>query len=222
MLAVRSTMMLMDLNTRQSGDTSPSDTDQTTENQPSPDPIQTSETAPETGWSYHGTPSAPVGTAGDEPQATVLPVSWTAPEFHEYAKGPRWFLAAGAIGLAVSLVAFLLTRDFVSTSVIILVTMILLINAAHRPGTHECAIDSRGIVIAGKARPFSYYKAFTITEEADSLSFTLLPLKRFTPLLTVVFPKEKFDEIAVALQEHLPYQMEITDPIDNLARRLRF
>jgi hypothetical protein len=155
------------------------------------------------------------------PQAESNSVTWTASEFVAHHKSITWYLllALGAIVLAA--VVWLLTKDTFATAVVIIGALLLGVYATHKPRQLSYALDDQGLTIGGRYHPFAEFRSFTIVPEGAFLSIELSPLKRFATFTTIYFDPADEDRITELLSAHLPFEERISDPIDQLVRRIR-
>lgn len=150
-------------------------------------------------------------------------IQWSASEFVHHEKSSKWYIVLGFVTAVVAAVIFMLTRDIITTGAIVMVAIAFGLVAARRPRTLQYEINEYGVVIAGKQYPFELFKSFSvIDEDQDSSAITLLPVKRFMPLVNMYYPLDQEDAIVEVLAEYLPYEHRESDAVDNIMRRLRF
>jgi hypothetical protein len=184
---------------------------------PSPQPAQ-----PEANWQYQNDNQQSYDDA-PEPAHTGDTVQWSASEFVHHEKSSNWYLLLILATIVVAVGIFLLTRDFITMGAIILVALAFGLVAARKPRTLEYEVNESGILISGKYYPFNLFKSFSVVDEDQASSaITLLPTKRFMPLVTMYYPLDQEDEIVEVLGEYLPYEHRESDTVDNIMRRLRF
>lgn len=174
--------------------------------------------------------AAPAETPPLEPQAPAQPASfssaahveWTASEYIANPKSAGWFgmLVLGSLVLAG--LAYVVTKDFISTAIIPVLGIIVGIFAARQPQVLGYKIDSKGIYIGSKFYPYSSFKSFSVAQEHAMGFISLMPLKRFMPPLAVHYAPDDEEHIVQTLAEYLPYEEHKSDVVDNLTRRFRF
>lgn len=162
--------------------------------------------------------SAAAAVHHDEDRA----ITWTASEYVANQKTYGWYVLLGLGALAAATLIFLITRDKVSTGVIVLVGIIFGITAAHQPRTLEYRLDHNGIKIGDKLYPYSDFKSFSVMEDGAINSILLLPLKRFMPGLSIYYPPDQEEDILAVLGSYLPHETREIDAIDRLMRKIRF
>jgi hypothetical protein len=181
---------------------------------PEPAPIPPEEDLP---------PEEPA-TAEADPEATgdILTITWTASEFVAHEKSAGWYvlLLLGAAVFAAGI--YLLTRDFVSTVVVLVAAILLAIFGAHTPREQQYIIDNQGIGIGPKHYSFDDFKSFAVASEGAFSSLVFMPLKRFAIPRTVYYAPADEERILSVVSTQLPLEEHRLDAIDNLMRRIRF
>jgi hypothetical protein len=164
----------------------------------------------------------PVESADQETQGVAPLASWTASEYIAHRKGTSWYMGlAAATGLLAAAV-YLLTRDIISTSVVVIVGLLFGVFAARQPSVLDYSIHDSGLQIGNKFYPFTDFKSFTVQEESALPSIYLLPLKRFLPGLTIYFPPDQEDAVIAAFADYLPHEERQLDVIDRLMHKIGF
>lgn len=149
-------------------------------------------------------------------------IEWTASEYIANPKSSGWFglLMLGSVVLAA--VVYVITRDFVSTGVIIFLAIIVGVFAARQPKTLTYKIDNTGVHIGERHFPYDTFKFFSIGYEHAIGFISLMPLRRFMPPLTIHYSPQDEERIAETLANYLPYEEHKLDAVDAITRRLRF
>ncbi len=149
-------------------------------------------------------------------------VSWSASEFIAHHKSASWYGVLGLATLVVAALVFLITRDKISTVVIIFVGIIFGISASRQPRTLGYRVDAAGLTIGPKLYAYEQFRAFAVMREDAFSSVVFMPLKRFTPLLTIYYDPKDEQHIIRILSDRLPLDTHKLDWIDQLMRRVRF
>ena len=124
--------------------------------------------------------------------------------------------------IVVAGLAFLITKDWTTTTVICVTAVLFGYMAAQKPRTLKYVIDSRGVTIGTKQYPYSMFKTFSVLTDTALHSVQLLPLKRFMPPLSLYYPPDQEDQIVETLVRFLPFATAKNDPFDRLMTRIRF
>ncbi|HVV66478.1 MAG TPA: hypothetical protein VHB72_00185 [Candidatus Saccharimonadales bacterium] len=154
--------------------------------------------------------------------ASITPVSWTASEFIAHEKNPGWYAGLIAIAVVLSAAVYVITKDMISTIVVVVCALALGVLANRKPRQLQYGLNGSGISIGSKHFDYGAFKSFSVVPEGAFSSIVLTPLKRFAPLTTIYYAPEDEDKILGVLSSFLPLQEQRPDAIDTVARRLRF
>ncbi len=149
-------------------------------------------------------------------------VSWTASEFLAHQKTFGWYAALMFVGFLVAGVVYFLTRDYISTGVVVFASVIMGILGARKPRVLSYKLDGKGLTIEDKFHPYGDFKSFSIIQEQEAKSIALMPLKRFMPLLIIYFDPKDEERVAQVLASHLPVEAHKLDTVDRLMSKIRF
>ncbi len=149
-------------------------------------------------------------------------VDWTASEFVAHSKTVVWYLSLAAITVVVALLAFLITKDKITTSVILVVGLVLGIYGARKPKIQSYRLSEDGLSIANKTYNFSDYRSFAVLEEGAFRTLTLMPVKRFGFMVTAHYDPADEDKIINFLGGYLPMEERKKDLLDQFLWKIRF
>lgn len=179
---------------------------------------------PEPGWVFNpeeNSSNESTAEPANKPEVADS-IGWSASEFIAHNKNSGWYFAlAGGAGL-LSLAIFFLTKDLISSIVVVIVAIVFGVFAARKPRELQYYIDNTGLKIAEKFYPYSDFKSFSVIQEDGIESIWFMPLKRFMPIISVYFDPNDGQKIADVLSQYLPFENRQPDPVDKLMRRLRF
>lgn len=167
-------------------------------------------------------PSNPVEPTIPEPMAIPAEISWTASEYVAHTKGVGWYLVSSIALVGITIAAFLVTRDIITTTIIVVIALLVGVSSAQKPRVLPYHLSPQGLTISNKFYPYSQFKSFSIMDEGVFSSIMFLPMQRFMPSLSIYYDPEDEERIVAALSVYLPMEMRKHDLMDNLARRLRF
>jgi hypothetical protein len=177
-------------------------------------------------WKYNPANAAtPVNSPAPQPQVAQpqsLGIRWTASEFIAHQKNGGWYgiLALGA--LVASVIVYLITKDIVSSVVILLAAVAFGVVAARQPRELGYQVDGQGLIIGNKEYAYGMFRSFSVIQEGAFASIVFVPLKRFAPLTTIYYDPADEDTIIGVISQHLPMQQRSNDVIDRLMWRIRF
>jgi hypothetical protein len=149
-------------------------------------------------------------------------ITWSASEFVAHEKSLSWYAILTLVTLVVAAGIYLLTRDKISTSVIIVAGIVLGAYGRRKPRVLDYRLDESGITVDKKFFDYDSFNSFSVVDEGAFSSVVLMPLKRFSPSLTIYFAPDDEDKIIAMLADRLPVEDPRSDPIDRLMHRIRF
>ncbi len=149
-------------------------------------------------------------------------VAWSASEYISHQKSAGWYIALIVASLLAAGMVLLITSDWVTFGVILVVASLFGVFAARKPQVLDYQVYPAGIVIHGKEYHFDDFKSFAVHAEAALPSVYFMPVKRFMPGLSVYFPPDQGEKIVQTLSDYLPRDDKGPDPVDRLMKRVRF
>lgn len=159
----------------------------------------------------------------DPPQKTAgKPVSWQAPEYIEHHHPASWYASLVLASAVLAAVIYFLTKDIFAVVITALLGAIVGIAASHKPKTITYSLSGSSLSLNSKAYQLKLYKSFSVVDEGEIVSATLMPLKRFMLPLAIYFNHTDTDKIVDALSARLPHDDRPADAVERLASRLRF
>lgn len=155
-------------------------------------------------------------------QANEDTIDWTAAEFIDHEKTSSWYGTLALVALVAAILAYLLTKDKLTTAIVILAAILLGVSAARKPQAQHYSLAPEGVLVGSKAYYYHDFKTFSIAKEGANTIVVFMPLKRFMPPLTIYVLPELEDKVTDFLASYLPFAEHKTDAVDNLMRRIRF
>ena len=159
---------------------------------------------------------------GSTPPPMNEELSWTAAEFVEHQKTTTWYMALGLVGVVITVVAYLISRDKITTGVVVFAIITFGLYAARKPRTQEYHLNAGGILAGNRAYALQDFKTFSITQEGATVSIVFMPLKRFMPPLTIYVAPDMEERVVAFLSSFMPFERHKPDAVDALMRRIRF
>lgn len=147
---------------------------------------------------------------------------WSASEYIAHHKSTSWYVGLGVVVALFSLVVYALTRDVVSTVVIVVVGILFGVFAGRPPEVRTYQITPAGLAISEKLYDFHMFKSFSVHDEGVVRSIFFTPVKRFMPGISVYYPLDQEEEIVNILADYLPNEETNPSAIDNFMRKVRF
>jgi hypothetical protein len=149
-------------------------------------------------------------------------IAWTASEFIEHKKSVGWYGLLLLVGVVLASGDYFVTKDIISTSVILLAAVMFGVYAARKPRTQQYHLSPHGLQVAQRLYEFHSFKNFSIADEDAIVSIVFIPLARFSPPLTIYVAPDLEGRIVDYLSLFLPFEQHHTDAIDGLLRRIHF
>jgi hypothetical protein len=165
---------------------------------------------------------APSMMAADEDLPPEASISWTAPEFLSHEKTGVWFVGLTLITIIATGVFYLTTHSIVTAAAIIVGGLMLGVYGGREPRQLEYRLGHSSLSIGDRQFPYENFRAFSIIKDGDIVSIDFMPLKRFSPILTVYFHPDDEAAITNLLSSRLPYEARKLDAIERLMRNLHF
>ena len=190
-------------------------------------------TEPTVGWQFNGG-DATSALAQDQniqqnfsagAQADPLPpegLRWTASEFVAHEKSPAWYGLLALGGVASGILIYFITKDKITTGIILFAALALGIFAGRKPRVQEYGVSHAGLRVGQKNYAFYDFKSFSVAEEGAIITIVFLPLKRFMPALTIYVAPDVEDKVVDFLADILPIEKHRQDMVDSFMKRIRF
>jgi hypothetical protein len=180
-----------------------------------------------------GAPSLPSATPTPKaniPQPEAQPisqsvdgsVSWTASEYVAHDKSPGWYALVVLAALVLAAIIFLLTKDKISTGVVVAVGIAFAGYGARKPRQLQYVLNDSGLSIGDKHYGWGHFRSFAVIDEGAFSNILFMPLKRFSPLITVYYDPKDEAKIMPLLSDRLPMEDRDHDVVDRLMHRIRF
>ena len=150
------------------------------------------------------------------------PINWTASEFIAHDKTAGWYGTLAGVAVLLAAIIFLLTRDAISSSVVVVGALLFGVYAARQPRQLPYSLSDHGLHVGSRFYPLQQFRSFSVVPEGAFSSIVFMPLKRFAPLTTIYYPPESEDQIVSILSTELPFAEHRHDAIERLMRRIRF
>lgn len=148
-------------------------------------------------------------------------LTWDASEFIAHQKSTVWYVYLFTITIVAAGLIFLLTKDKITTAVIVIAGLIFGFYATRKPHDVRYQLDDNGVTVGQKYYDYNAFKSFSIIHDNDSSSLAFVPLKRFMPRLYVFYRHQDEKKIMDILVDQLPFEQR-RDAIDNFLRWIHY
>jgi len=158
----------------------------------------------------------------DNPVATHQEIAWLGSEYIHHEKSGSWFMALVAVSVLSAGLAFLITRDLITSGMILFCGFIFGIFSRRTPQQIQYSVSDNGVTIGEKTYNFKQFKSFAVAKEGAIENIVLQPLKRFDTLRTIYCAPEQLDDIVEIISAHIPMDDHSPDVVDKLMHKVRF
>lgn len=149
-------------------------------------------------------------------------VEWTSSGDELRLRASAWRVRMTLLSLVAAVIIYVLTRDIISAGSVGVVGLLFGFLGSRRPPSLTYTVDSQGINIGQRHYAYSDFRAFTVSDDVQSPSINLVPLKRFLPILALHYDSKLRDEIIDVLAAHLPLEIPKRDAIDSIINKVKF
>ena len=149
------------------------------------------------------------------------PIAWNAPEGVRVQRGAVWYVLFAIVLAGLMALAILVFKNWTFTILLPIMAVALFVLSNKNPQTINYAISPKGIYIADTLHDFSEFRAFGLLHENDQHSILLLPVKRFSPGLTIYFSEAEGEKIVDMLGARLPMQEIKPDALEKFIRLIK-
>lgn len=137
-------------------------------------------------------------------------------------KNSSWYFLLAIAAVVVAALFYLITRDLISSVVVIVGAIALGVYGARPPRQITYQLDNRGLSIGTRLFAYNEFRSFAIVPEGAFNSIILVHHKRFAPLTTVYPAPDQEEAIINVIANHLPLEEHKLDAVEHLMRRIRF
>lgn len=149
------------------------------------------------------------------------PIAWNAPEGVRVQRGAVWYVLFAIVLVGLMALAILVFQNWTFAILLPIMAVALFVLSNKNPQTINYAISPKGIYIADTLHDFSEFRAFGLLHENDQHSILLLPVKRFSPGLTIYFSEAEGEKIVDMLGARLPMQEIKPDALEKFIRLIK-
>lgn len=150
------------------------------------------------------------------------PVHWQATEYIHEEKNGLWFTIFSLVVLTLIVLDVLLFHSYTFSALVVVMAIAVIVFSRRPPRTLNYTLSQdQGLYIGETLHHFSEFKAFGLIEDRNQHSIILIPIKRFSPGVSVYFPTEAGEQIVDILGSRLPMQPLKLDIIDIIVQKLR-
>jgi hypothetical protein len=157
-----------------------------------------------------------------QPADNTEPVHWSANETIDAEKGGLWFVALIVIALIFIAGDIFLLKEFTFSILVVVMVAVIIIYSSRPARIIDYTLSGeQGLYIGEKLYHFSEFKSFGLIQDQGQHSILLVPVKRFSPGVSVYFPEDAGEKIVDIFGARLPMREMKLDFIDTIVRKLR-
>lgn len=149
------------------------------------------------------------------------PFAWRAPEGIKVDRGPVWYVMFAIVFIVLIVLAIWVFNSWSFAILLPLMAISVILLTSSDPREINFAISPKGVYVSDKLYDFSEFRGFGIIEDDRQHSILLLPVKRFSPGLTIYFSEKDGEKIVDMLGARLPMQEIKPDIIDKFIRLIK-
>ena len=149
------------------------------------------------------------------------PVSWQSVELSHEERGLTWYIIFGIIVAGLMALAIFVFQSITFAILIPVMAISVIVLSIRPPATIVYSVSPKGVYVADKLYDFSEFRAFGVVRDERGNSITLLPVKRFSPGVTLYFNEVDGEKIVDMLGARLPLQEIKPDGLEKLIRLIR-
>lgn len=149
------------------------------------------------------------------------PYSWQAPEGVHVKREKSWYILFAIVVLALMALSIFVFKSITFTILIPVMATAVILLSAKPPRMINYAISAKGVYVADRLYDFSEFRAFGVMVDEQLSSVLLLPVKRFSPGLTIYFTAADGEKVVDMLGARLPMQEIKPDALDKFIRMIR-
>lgn len=148
-------------------------------------------------------------------------IKWSAGSVMSH-RGGLWYAGFFVISLLLSAGVYLLFKDIMTCGVILFCALVIIIFGLKKPRKIDYLLTQNSIKINNKSYSLHDFKFFTVTKRENGGMVSLIPLKRFSPSITVNYGVDNEQLVIGALSSVMPLEQKEKDIFDNLMHFIGF
>lgn len=160
-----------------------------------------------------------LGIASPKPDKAI---EWVSSGDELQARSSAWRIRMILLSVVAAAIIYAITRDVVSSGAVVIAGILFGFLGARKPPAIQYKLDSHGFSIGPRVYSYREFRAFSVADDIVPPSINIVPLKRFSPMLSIHFDVQHHDEIVDILAQHLPLEEHRHDAFDSIITRIKF
>lgn len=166
--------------------------------------------------------SIPTNSDIKQPVVENAPIRWSSSEFIYREKSSLWFISFVIIVIILILSDIFLLKSYTFSILVLVMAAAVVVFLRRPPRVINYALSgNHGLYIGERLYHFNEFKAFGIIQDEGYNSIMLIPIKRFSPGVSVYFPQEVGEQIVDVFGARLPMENIKLDVLDVIVKKLR-
>jgi hypothetical protein len=150
------------------------------------------------------------------------PVHWQAAEYIHGEKNIIWYGLFVIVVFGFIAVDIFLMKSYTFSVLVVVMAVAIIVYLRRPPRTVDYTLSGeQGLYIGERLYHFSEFKAFGLIKDDGQHSIMLIPIKRFSPGVSVYFPESDGEKIIDILGARLPMENLKLDMVDVVVKKLR-
>lgn len=130
-------------------------------------------------------------------------ITWKAPEFIKYEKGPDWYWAVGVISITIA-VAAVVFGNVLFGILVLIASVALTLQGSQDPEIREFSVDRQGVQADEILYPYSSLKSFWVENNPHEQKLLLQSEKAWMPYIVMPIAEVDPEEVRDFLLQFLP------------------
>ena len=149
------------------------------------------------------------------------PFSWQATEGVVHQRNSMWYIAFAIVVLGLMALAIFVFNSITFATLLPVMATAVIILSTKQVRTITYSVSPKGVYVADKLYDFSEFRAFGVIQDPEYASILLLPVKRFSPGVTLYFDEKDGEQIVDMLGARLPIKEVKIDALEKFIRFIR-
>lgn len=149
------------------------------------------------------------------------PFAWQAPEGVQTTRGSGWYALFSFVTISLLLLAIFIIKSTTFAVLLLVMAIAIILLVSTQPRVINYAISAKGVYVGDHLYDFSEFRGFGLLQERGVHSALLLPVKRFSPGVTIYFSEAEGELIVDMLGARLPMQDIKPDALEKVIRFIK-
>ncbi len=148
-------------------------------------------------------------------------VSWQAKDSQDHHYGVGWYVGFSLVSLSILALGILVFKDWFFAVLTVVMSVAVIVHITRPSRMVNYRLTAKGLYVNDRLYDYADFKAFGLIQEGQEYSILMIPVKRFSPGVSVYFPVEHGEKIVDILGARLPMEKMNPSIIDKIIRKAR-